>query len=366
MKIKAAVVKKAGESLSIEDLNLDQPGQNEVLIKISATGVCHTDAEGRDGNTSPLPLVLGHEGSGIVEKVGSDVTNVKPGDHVVISFSYCGHCRNCRNGHPGMCEHFNELNFAGVDSTGGHNLHTDSGEDINTFFGQSSFATYAIANANSVVKVDNDVDINLLGPLGCGIQTGAGTVLNYLKPQKDDSIAIFGAGGVGLAAVMGAKVADVHQIIVVDLNDQRLQLAKELGATDVINTKKTPLDQLNKLFPDGVNYAVDTTGNTMILKAAMDLLATAGECVEVGIGGDFKLNLFNDLLSESKKLSGLVEGDSQPQKFIPQLVRYYKEGRFPFDKLVKFYNFKDINQAFEDSKNGDVIKPIVLINGTEN
>lgn len=365
MKIEAAMVSEAKQPLEIEELNLDDIKDNEVLIKISASGVCHTDAVGRDGGTTPLPLVLGHEGSGIVEKTGADVSSVQVGDHVVLSFSYCGKCRNCRAGHPGMCEHFNELNFGGKNFDGTHRLHTTSNADVNVFFGQSSFATYAIADEHSVVKVDPEVDINLLGPLGCGIQTGAGTVLNYLKPAPDEAIAIFGAGGVGLAAVMGAKVARVKQIIVIDRNDNRLAIAKEVGATDVVNTDNVPLDKLRDEFPDGVKYAIDTTGSSLLIKTAIGLLQPAGECVVVGIGGKLELNLMSDLLLESKKLSGVVEGDSQPQKFIPQLVQYYKEGKFPFDKLVRFYDFKDINQAFADSKSGAIIKPIVLINGHE-
>ncbi|WP_267202612.1 NAD(P)-dependent alcohol dehydrogenase [Limosilactobacillus kribbianus] len=365
MKIEAAMVSKAQQPLEITELNLDEIKNNEVLIKISASGVCHTDAVGRDGGTTPLPLVLGHEGSGIVEKTGANVTNVHPGDHVVLSFSYCGKCRNCLAGHPEMCEHFNELNFGGKNFDGTHRLHTASDQDVNVFFGQSSFATYAVADQHSVVKVDPEVDINLLGPLGCGIQTGAGTVLNYLKPQPADSLAIFGAGGVGLAAAMGAKIAGVKQIIVIDRNVNRLAIAKELGATDVVNTDNVPLDKLCDEFPDGVKYAIDTTGSSLLIKTAIKLLQPAGECVAVGIGGKLELDLMSDLLLESKKLSGMVEGDSQPQKFIPQLVQYYKEGKFPFDKLVRFYDFQEINQAFAGSKSGAVIKPIVLINAQQ-
>lgn len=361
MEINAAVATEATKPLAIQPLVLDAPKANEVLIKIVATGVCHTDAVARDGGTSPLPVALGHEGAGIVTKVGEGISDLQPGDHVVLSFSYCGECRNCKAGHPGMCEHFNELNFAGGNFDGSHRLHTAAGEAVSTFFGQSSFANYVVAHRNNVVKVDKDVDLRLLGPLGCGIQTGAGTVLNYLKPHPEDAIAIFGAGGVGLAAAMGAQVAGVKQIVVVDRNDNRLDLAKQVGATATINTKTQSIDDLLKLVPGGYSYTIDTTGYNPLLKKALEVLRPAGECVEVGIGGDFTLNLMGDLLLNSKKLSGVVEGDSQPQKFIPEMVQYYKEGRFPFDKLTKFFAFEDINQAFAASKDASVIKPIVVV-----
>lgn len=362
MKIHAAVATKVGNPLTIMPVELADPRTDEVLIRIVASGVCHTDAVARDGGTTPLPVALGHEGSGVVEKVGTNVHDLQPGDHVVLSFSYCGECHNCLAGHPGMCEHFNELNFSGVNFDGSHRLHDEDGHIVNTFFGQSSFANYVVAQRNNVVKVDPDVDLRLLGPLGCGIQTGAGTVLNYLQPTKDDTIAIFGAGGVGLAAAMGAQVAEAKKIVVVDRNDNRLDLAKQVGATDTINTAKQDIDDLKKLVPDGFSYTIDTTGSNFLIKKALEILRPAGECVLVGIGGKIELDLMQDLLLNSKKLSGLVEGDSKPQEFIPKLVRYYKEGRFPFDKLTKFFDFDQINEAFAASKNASVIKPIVVIN----
>lgn len=324
---------------------------------------CHTDAIGRDGATTPLPVALGHEDAGVVEKVGKNVTSVQPGDHVVLSFSYCGHCYNCEHGHPGMCEHFNELNFSGINYDGSHRLHMPDGQDISTFFGQSSFADHVVADEHNVVKVDSNVDINLLGPLGCGIQTGAGTVLNYLKPKPEDTIAILGGGAVGLSAVMAVKVANMKHIIAVNRNGNHLDLARELGATEVIdNSVEDTEEAIRKAVPRGVTYVIDTTGNSGVILSGIHSLAPAGECVLVGVGGEIKLNLMNDLLLESKKLSGVVEGDSQPQSFIPQLVKYYQEGRFPFDKLIKTYDFENINQAFNDSAKGEVIKPVIKIN----
>lgn len=362
MKIKTATVTHAGDPLKIVVAQLDDPKVNEVLVKISATGVCHTDAVGRDGGTTPFPVALGHEGAGIVEKVGSGVQTVKPGDHVVLSFSYCGHCANCLAGHPGMCTHFNELNFEGANHDGSHRLHTNDGEDISVFFGQSSFSDYVVADQNNVVKVDADVDLRLLGPLGCGIQTGAGTVLNYIQPKFGESIAVFGTGAVGLSAIMAAKIAGMAHIIAIDIFDNRLALAKELGATETINSKNENAEEkIREILSDGVDYAIDTTGVSPVIKTAIHGLKPAGECVLAGVGGDLTLNVMGDLLSESKKLSGVVEGDSVPQLFIPRLVEYYKRGQFPFDKLIKFYEFDQINEAFAASKNGSVLKPVMTL-----
>ncbi len=196
MKIKAAVTPGQGKDFIIEEIDLAAPKTNEVLVKIVATGVCHTDAVARDADIAPLPAVLGHEGSGIIEEVGEGVTRLKKGDHVVLSFAHCGHCENYLTGHPTVCETFNDLNFWGMNDDYSHRLLKD-GKPLSTFIGQSSFGTFAVAHERNVVKVDKDVDLALLGPFGCGIQTGAGTVLNSIKPEFGSTIAIYGAGAVG-------------------------------------------------------------------------------------------------------------------------------------------------------------------------
>ncbi|WP_304054113.1 NAD(P)-dependent alcohol dehydrogenase [Levilactobacillus namurensis] len=360
MKIKAAYADGTAPELTITEATLAEPQANEVLIKLVATGICHTDTAGRDGQTTPLPVVLGHEGAGIVEKVGQSVTTVRPGDHVVLSFSYCGHCANCLAGHPGMCLHFNELNFGGKNYDGSHRLHLADGRPLSTFFGQSSFATYAVADEHSVVKVTDDVDLRLLGPLGCGIQTDAGTVLNYLNPRADDTIIVFGTGAVGLSAMMAAKLAGMSHIIAVDIFDNRLALAQELGATEAINSRTEDLaTALKAILPQGADYTIDTTGVPTVVKEAVHALRPGGECVALGMGGEVTFNLMDDLLAEAKKISGLVEGDAIPQIFIPQLITYYQQGRFPFDKLIKFFDFDHINDGFAASKDGSVLKPVV-------
>src|SRR5690554_2598505 len=237
MKIQAAVTRAQGEEFALEEVSLSAPKANEVLIKVVATGVCHTDAVARDLGISPYPIVLGHEGSGVVEQIGENVTSLAPGDHVVMSFAHCGQCENCLTGHPTVCSRFNELNFGGRMEDDTYRLHQGDTE-LGTFFGQSSFGTYVVAHERNVVKVDKDVDLALLGPLGCGIQTGAGTVLNRLKPAFGTSIAIYGCGAVGLSAIMAARIAGCQQIFAIDVHDSRLQLARELGATHTLNGKQ--------------------------------------------------------------------------------------------------------------------------------
>ncbi|WP_337100662.1 NAD(P)-dependent alcohol dehydrogenase [Paenibacillus sp. YIM B09110] len=356
MKIQAAVTRDKDSKFELEEIEIADPKPNEVLIKIVASGICHTDATARDLGMVPFPAVLGHEGSGIVEKVGSGVTTVVPGDHVVLSFASCGQCENCLSGMPAYCERFMELNFAGVMADGTSPIH-QHGHRLSNFFGQSSFATYAIASERSVVKVDKDVDLALLGPLGCGIQTGSGTVLNTLRPSFGETIAIFGAGGVGLSAVMAAHIIGCSKIIVLDIVDSRLELAKELGATHVINSKAVDaVDEIRKITGTGVNYSLDTTGIPFIASQAVEALKMLGTAAYVVGAPDLSKSA---TFSLGKRVVSSIEGDAVPQLFIPQLIEYYKQGKFPFDKLVKFYEFGEINEAFADSKSGVTVKPVI-------
>jgi aryl-alcohol dehydrogenase len=359
MKIRAAVVREKAQAFAVEDVDLSAPTANEVLIKIVATGVCHTDAVARDLGISPYPIVLGHEGAGIVERVGSNVTRLAPGDHVVLSFAHCGQCDNCLTGRPTVCARFNELNFGGRMEDGTHRLHHgDTG--LSTFFGQSSFGTHVVAHERNVVKVGTDVDLALLGPLGCGIQTGAGTVLNRLKPEFGASIAIYGCGAVGLSAIMAAKIANCRQIFAVDVHNSRLALAKEFGATHTLNGKVVDVvKEIRYASNGGTHYAVETTGVPPVVRQSLHALRPLGQVAIVGVTPEMNIDVHNDLMAEGKGMIGVIEGDSVPRVFIPKLIEFYKAGQFPFDKLVKFYRFDQINEAFEDSARGATIKPIL-------
>lgn len=361
MKIQAAVTHAQAGDFVIQSVSLAEPQAGEVLVRVVATGVCHTDEVARELGLSPFPVVLGHEGSGVVEKVGPNVVGVEVGDHVVMSFAHCGSCDNCLTGHPTVCATFNDLNFGGAMDDGSHRL-SQGEKALSTFFGQSSFATHAVVHQRNVVKVDKSVDLALLGPLGCGFQTGAGTVLNRLKPEFGSAIAVFGAGAVGLSAIMAAKIAGCRHIFAVDIHDNRLQLAKELGATHVVNSKTAdPVAEMRKVAGGGIHYAVETTGVPIVVRQALHALRPLGTCAIVGVTGDVTLDVHNDLMAEGKTMVGVIEGDSIPRVFIPQLVAYYKEGRFPFDRLVKFYEFDEIDKAFADSKSGVTVKPILRI-----
>ena len=361
MKIQAAVTHAQGEGFSIEEVTLSGPKSNEVLVKIVATGVCHTDAVGRDLGVSPYPIVLGHEGSGVVQQIGENVTSLAEGDHVVMSFAHCGQCENCLTGHPTVCSRFNELNFGGRMDDNTCRLHQGD-TDVHTFFGQSSFGTHIVAHERNVVKVDKDVDLALLGPLGCGIQTGAGTVLNRLKPEFGTSIAVYGCGAVGLSAIMAAKIAGCQQIFAVDVHDSRLELALELGATHAFNGKNVDVvKEIKEAAMGGTHYAVESTGVPPVVRQCLNALRPLGQAAIVGVTPEMNIDVHNDLMAEGKSMIGVIEGDSVPRVFIPKLVEFYKAGKFPFDKLIKFYSFDQINQAFEDSANGTTVKPILKL-----
>ncbi|RYE58414.1 MAG: NAD(P)-dependent alcohol dehydrogenase, partial [Hyphomicrobiales bacterium] len=314
----------------------------------------------------PQPIVLGHEGAGIVEAVGANVTKVQKGDHVVLTFNSCGACRPCQEGHPAYCENFNDYNFAGARPDDGS--HALCGHDQtllhDRFFGQSSFGAYAIANERNVVKVRKDAPLELLGPLGCGIQTGAGTVLNALKVGPGASLAAFGGGAVGLSAVMAAAAAGATTIFAVDLVPSRLELALQLGATHVVNSgEEDAVEAIRRVTGKGVDFAMDSTGVTSVIRSAVLALRPTGAAAVVGAskpGAVLDLDI-NDLMQNAKSIRGVVEGDSMPDIFIPKLIDLHLAGRFPFDRLVKFYALDQINQAAADSEKGVTLKPIIRI-----
>ena len=362
MKIQAAVVHEAGQPFQIEEVELAGPKEGELLVKIVASGVCHTDEVAQKQIIPvPLPAVFGHEGCGIVEEVGEGVKEFKKGDRVGFSFGFCNHCENCLSAHQHACMNFNEINFGGVMADGTKRL-SQNGVELSAFFGQSSFATYAVVHENSAIKVeDEEIDLALVGPLGCGIQTGAGAVLNRLRPAFGSSIAVFGCGTVGMSAIMAAKIAGCDKIVAVGGNAKSLELALELGATHTINRRECEdiVKAVQDLTGGGAHYSIDTTGVGDFVKKALASVRFMGTCVVLGATGDLTINVQEELMGDAKSLIGVVEGDSIPKLFIPKLLEYYKKGQFPFDRLIQFYDFKDINQAFEDSHIGKVIKAVL-------
>jgi aryl-alcohol dehydrogenase len=363
--VTVAVLRESGAELKIEKALLTAPRPTEVRVRVVASGVCHTDMVVRDQLfPTPLPMVLGHEGSGVVEAVGYAVTTVAPGDHVVMTYMSCGLCLPCETGHPAHCSHMHPLNFGGgrIDGSTSTCSCVDDSPIHDHFFGQSSFSTYAIANERNVVKVSKEAPLELLGPLGCGIQTGAGSVLKALKVEAGSSFAAFGAGAVGLAAVMAAKVAGATTIIAVDVTPSRLELALELGATHVINSREEdPVKRIQAITGGGVNYSLECSGRAEVLRQAIDSVTTLGTCGIVGatrMGTEVAFNI-NDVMIPGKRIMGIVQGDVVANAFIPTLVDLYLQGRFPFDKLCRFYAFDQVNEAMADSERGVTIKPIL-------
>lgn len=362
MKIKAAVVREKAGPFLIEEIELEEPRANEVLVRIVSSGLCHTDLVARmQFLPIPLPGVFGHEGAGVVEKVGSLVTKVKPGDHVATSYMSCGECPCCKKAMPGWCSEFLRLNFGGRRADGSTTMKKDGQTIYGSFFGQSTFASHSLVTERNLVKVPTDVPLEILSPLGCGIQTGAGGVINSLKAEPGSSIAVFGIGSVGLSAIMAAVVCGCTKIIGVDVIEDRLKLAKEFGATHTINSSKVDaVEEIRKLTGGGAQYTLECTGIPKVFRQAVDALAIGGTSGLIGVapnGVDVSLEM--QTILNGRTVKGIVEGDCVSDIFIPQLIDLYKLGRFPFDRLLKFYSLDQINEAAEDSEKGKALKAVL-------
>ncbi|SEF16262.1 NAD(P)-dependent alcohol dehydrogenase [Streptomyces sp. Ag109_O5-10] len=361
---RAAVVESGGAPFTLRDVQLDEPGPYEALVRMVATGLCHTDLAAASGGLPfPLPGVLGHEGAGVVEAVGSAVTGVAPGDHVVLSFTSCGTCRNCRGGHPAYCTTWLPLNLIGGRRADGTATVSRDGEPLGGhFFGQSSFAERALVDERSLVEIDPDVPLETVAPLGCGVQTGAGAVWNVLRPVPGSTVAVLGAGAVGLSAVMAAALTPATTIVAVDRVPERLELAREVGATHTVDATREDVPAALRRISDGAGAdgIVETTGNVGVLRQGADALAARGTLVVVGappFGTEVPLDV-NGLLS-GKRIVGLTLGDSETQAFIPALVRLVREGRLPLHRLISTYPFADIDRAVRDMSTGKAVKPVL-------
>jgi aryl-alcohol dehydrogenase len=363
--ITAAVVRQAGGPFGLEPVTLRGPGTDEVIVEVKATGMCHADIVVRDQQIpTPLPLVLGHEGAGVVVEKGSDVRNLDIGDHVVLSFAYCGHCAPCSSGHPPYCEYSFPLNFGGVARNGSHALTDSAGHPLHDhFFGQSSFATYAVCNQRNAVRVRKDVRLESLGPLGCGVQTGAGAVMNSLNVRPQSSFAVYGAGAVGLSALLAAKARGASTLIAVDIVAERLEMARELGTTHVIDGRaEGALTLIKDASHGGVDFSLDTSGVPTVIEQASAALAPMGRLgLVTGFPGTKAAFDINSIFQGGRTIRGIVQGDSLPHQFIPYLIDLHVSGDFPFDKLIRYYEFADINQAAADSHSGKTVKPVIRV-----
>jgi aryl-alcohol dehydrogenase len=365
MEIKAAVVHQPGGSFVIERLELCDPNDDEVLVQIVAAGICHTDLGARDMHLPipPPPSVFGHEGVGVVDRVGARVTKVKPGDHVVLTWNSCGTCTSCKAGKELYCLNFFLYNFHGARPDGSTTLRKDDQPVHGSFFTQSSFADFALADERNVVRVREDIPLEVLAPMGCGIMTGAGAVMNSLQPRPGASIAVFGVGPVGMSAVLAAVVCGCTTIIAVDLNAERLEVAKQLGATHTVNAAEVnPVEAVLDITGGGAEFSLECVGDPKVLRQAVDVLPRLGVCGLLGVvppGTEVALNM--DLIMNGRTVKGILGGDAIPDLFIPKLIELYSQGRFPFDQLITFYSFDEINRAVADMEKGRVIKPVLRL-----
>jgi aryl-alcohol dehydrogenase len=351
---RAAVLRGFDQGFSLEEIRLAELRPDEVLVEIAGAGMCHTDMLPRapELGATLTPVVLGHEGSGVVTEVGAAVTGVRPGDHVLLSFASCGTCRECLQGGPAYCEEFNLRNVSGGYPDGSTGAVDADGNPVrNRWFGQSSFARHAVAAARDLVVVDPELPLELLGPLGCGLQTGAGTVLNEMRLAPGQSIAIFGAGPVGLAAVMAAKLSGAGEIVVVDLIESRLEMATELGATRTV--RGSVGDQVT-----GMDFSFETTAVDKVIGDAIAVLGRRVKAVLVGVGSGL-LTVHPSALA-GRTVTYVLEGSAVPKVFLPRLIDFWRHGRFPFDRLIRTYPMDDIDIAEQDSLSGVTIKPVLL------
>jgi aryl-alcohol dehydrogenase len=363
MKITAAVVHERSGPFSIEQLDLCDPRSDELLVEVVASGMCATDLHGRDAYyPTKFPKVFGHEGAGIVRAVGNAVTKFKAGDHVVMAYPWCGECPNCKSQRPSYCLHAFDLKMNGTRADGS-TLHSKDGKPVySAFFQQSSFGNFTIANERYAVKVRKDAPIEHVCALACGGQTGAGAVLNVMKPRAGDSFVVFGVGAVGLSGLMSAKIASCDPIIAVDVHEHRLALARTFGATHTINhaNRTDVIDEIRKITGLGARYSLETSALPSVFREAVDCLMPAGTCILLGSARKGTETSFEmPFLQNGRTVRGVIQGDSVPQEFIPLLVDHIVAGRFPVEKMITYYPLAEINRAAEESVSGRTIKPVL-------
>ncbi|MGW4649037.1 NAD(P)-dependent alcohol dehydrogenase [Kitasatospora sp. NPDC004289] len=362
--VTAAVTRAADSGFRLETLTLEDPRPDEVLVRYAAAGLCHTDLEAAAGRLpTPHPVVLGHEGAGVVEAVGAAVTGFAPGDRVVLSLDSCGSCPNCQAGQPAYCEHHLPLNFHSRRADGSVGLRDAAGEPVHDhFFGQSSFASHGLAHPRGLVKVPDGLPFETLAPLGCGVITGAGAVLNSLRVAAGATVAVFGLGAVGLAALMAASACGAARIIAVDRNPERLSLAEELGATDRVDASRDdPVEAVLELTGGrGVDHGVESTGVVEVMNAAVAVLAPLGSAAVLGVAGleaELRSNAFE--LLKGRSIRGSVMGHQAPGLLIPRLLELHRRGRFPLERLVTGYPLAQIDRAVADVRAGRTVKAVL-------
>jgi Zn-dependent alcohol dehydrogenase len=365
MQITAAVVQELHGPFVVRDVELDEPGPGEVLVKVAATGFCHTDGIARHGDLPfPVPGVLGHEGAGTVAAVGPGVTSVHEGQAVVIGWPSCGACRNCQDGEPRYCLRLGEAIVGGHRLDGPSALRTRDGEPLAShFFGQSSFATYSLTTESALVPVPEGLPVEMMGPLACGLSTGAGAVFHTARPLPGASLVVYGVGTVGLAAIMAATNSPATTIIAVDRHASRLRMATEMGATHVVDATDTNVvEAINDICGGPADLALECTGVISVVRQAVDSVGMRGTCILIGgapAGAEFSVDHLSTLWGKS--IVGTLGGSGRSLRLIGGLMGLYAQGRFPFDRLVEYFPLERIEEAVEASYSGDVIKPVLTM-----
>ncbi|MET9386309.1 NAD(P)-dependent alcohol dehydrogenase [Streptomyces sp. NPDC002928] len=367
MKATVALQHGPGSPFSLEPVELSRPAADEVVVRMAGVGVCHTDWTAAAGTVPlPTPFVLGHEGAGTVTALGPGVNSLAIGDQVVLSFDACRICPQCTAGHPAYCVLSPALNYSGMRPDGTTTMSQEGRPVHGSWFGQSSFGTHALASVRNAVKIPSlpeGLSLDILGPLGCGVLTGAGTVMNLLRPRPGQSIAVFGLGTVGLATVMAAAIAGCRPIIGIDPNPLRRRVADDLGCTHTLDPDATDdLDwALAEITGAGADFTVDTVGSDTVVRQALQALRTPGVCATLGLQSmENNVTIDQGHLLMGRTLTGVIEGDADPRILVPRLIDLWRQGRFPFDRLVQRYPFHRIEDAVEAGRTGTVVKPVLV------
>jgi S-(hydroxymethyl)glutathione dehydrogenase/alcohol dehydrogenase len=361
--MKAAVLYELNTPMKVDEVDLDEPQGHEVLVKLEAAGTCHSDLHFLKGEIPvPLPVVMGHEGAGIVEKVGPDVTTLKPGDHVILMVAFsCGQCRYCLASRPTLCVENINIQMNGILPDGGTRLRKDD-QQVHHLFGLACFAEYTVVHERSAVKIRDDAPLDVVCLLGCGTSTGIGAVLNTAGIKAGESIIIYGCGGVGLSALMAAKLAGAGMIIAVDTMEQKLETAKSFGADYLINPlEEDPLQKAIELSDGGVDYAIPCVGNKDAIMKSFSSVACGGKCVVVGfppLGINLDIAPFE--LLQGRILTGTTQGDVNTLIDIPRYVDLYMDGKLPIDKLItNRCGLSEVNEAYESIERGEEIRIVI-------
>lgn len=365
MKLRAAVVRQRNGPFELEDLWIEEPRSDEVLVDLKAVGICRTDLHirGQEYPVPAFPVVAGHEGAGVIAQVGSDVENLAVGDRVVISYPSCGECRQCHSHNPAYCSHGFALSFGGQRLDGSSALTDRDGSRVNGHvFQQSSFASACIAPARSVVRVNTDISDAWLAPLGCGLQTGTGVILDALRVPAGATVAVVGTGAVGLAAVAAARSVGAARVIAVDTNPRRLKMAEEFGADLGLQPGDRPMQQqILDVEPAGVDFLIDTTAHPQLLADLLGAVAMTGTSALVGAapaGTTSPIDM--NLLLNGRSLRGSIQGDSVPEVAVPRLISMIETSQLPVHLMVREYPLEQINQAVVDMEAGMVVKPVLI------